>query len=142
MPEATSTSAALHRRQRDLEVRLRLLEAEAIDLAARRGQAVLAGGEPLAQLHQRVAEVEVEQADVAAAIVALEAPLARAREGEGQERQEQLRDAGLALCRLRIEAAAEIDHILRALEARARRWRDLADRLQPIQHQLPWARAC
>jgi hypothetical protein len=97
---------------------------------------VLDGGEPLAQLHQRVAEVEVEQAAVAAAVAALAAPLARVRECEGQERREHLRDAGLALCQQRLEVAGEIDHLLRALEARTRRWRDLAERLQPIQHQL------
>jgi hypothetical protein len=80
-----------------------------------------------------MAEVEVERRDV---VAALEAPLARAREGEGQERREQLRAAGLALCRQRLEVAGEIDHVLRDLEDHVRRWRDLAGRLQPIQHQL------
>jgi hypothetical protein len=134
MPEATSSSSALHQRQRDLEVRLRLLEAEAVDLEARRGQAVLAGGEPLAQLHQRVAEVEVEQADVAAAVGALEAPLARARERERQ--QETLRQAAVGLCRERLEAAAGIDHVLQVFEAHVVRWRSLGDALHPLRHEF------
>ncbi len=136
MPEAASSSSALHQRQRDLEVRLRLLEAEAVDLEARRGQAVLAGGEALAQLHQRVAEVEVEQADVAAGIAALEAPLARAREREQQERQQALRDAATALCQQRLQAAGAVDRALQLLAREVGRWQGLAGRLQPIQHQL------
>ena len=134
-PDAPSW-AALHQRRRDLEVRLRLLEAEAVDLEARRGQAVLRGGEPLAQLHQRVAEVEVEQADVAAAVGALEAPLARARERERQQEQETLRQAAVGLCRERLEAAVGIDHVLQVLEARAVHWRGLGDALHPLRHQL------
>ena len=59
-----ATSSELHQQHKSLEVRLRLLEAEAVDLEARRGQAVLAGGKALAQLHQRAAETEAEIAQL------------------------------------------------------------------------------
>jgi hypothetical protein len=136
MAMVEATSSELHQQHKSLEVRLRLLEAEAVDLEARRGQAVLAGGEPLAQLHQRVAEVEVEQADVAAALAALEAPLARAREHEGQERQQALRQAARSLCEQRLQAASAVDRALQLLAREVGRWQGLARHLAPVTYEL------
>jgi hypothetical protein len=133
MAMVEATSSELHQQHKSLEVRLRLLEAEAVDLEARRGQAVLRGGEALAQLHQRVAEVEVEQADVAAAAGALAAPLARAREREGQQA---LQDAARSLCQQRLQAAGAVDRALQLLAREVGRWQGLAKHLAPVTYEL------
>jgi hypothetical protein len=106
------TAAALYQRHQDLQLRLRLLEAEALDLDGKRGAAVLEGGDTLAQLHQRVAEVERERADVAAAIATLGPQLDAAQEREREQAREELRAAGVELCRQRLEAAGDVDRAL------------------------------
>ena len=133
---APDTSAALYQRHQDLQLQLRLLEAEAADLEGKRGQAVLDGGDALAQLHQRVAEIERERADVAAALATLGPQLDAARERERQAAHDELRETGVQLCQQRLQAAAGIDHALQALEASAARWRGLGEALHPIRNEL------
>ena len=130
------TAAALYQRHQELEVRLRLVEAEALDLEGKRGQAVLDGGEALAQLHQRVAEVERERADVAAALATLGPQLDAARERERQQAHDELRATGVALCQQRLQATADVDRALQALEAHVARWRGLGETLHPLSHRL------
>jgi hypothetical protein len=133
---ADPTAAELYQRHQELQVRLRLLEAEAVELEARRGQAVLDGGDALAQLHQRVAEVERERADVTAALATLGPQLDAAWERERQQAREEQRAIGLGLCQQRLEAAGDVDRALMALQAAATRWRGLGDALAPIRHEL------
>ena len=130
------TAAALYQRHQDLQLRLRLLEAEALDLDGKRGAAVLEGGDTLAQLHQRVAEVERDRADVAAGIAALDPLLAAARERERQAAHEELRATVVGLCGQRLEAAGSLDRLLQALEAHVACWRGLGDTLHPLSHRL------
>jgi hypothetical protein len=130
------TAAALYQRHQDLQLRLRLLEAEALDLDGKRGAAVLEGGDTLAQLHQRAAEIEREQGDAKAALATLGPQLDAAREREQQQAHDELRETGAQLCQQRLQAAADVDRALMALQAAAVRWRGLGDALGPIRHEL------
>jgi hypothetical protein len=121
------TASELYQRQQELQVRLRLLEAEAVDLEGKRGQAVLDGGDALARLHQRVAEVERERADVTAAIATLGPQLEAAQARELEQAREEQRATVLGLSRQRVELAAGIDRVLAALEAHVVAWRGLGD---------------
>src|SRR3954465_4109793 len=102
---AEATAAEFYRRHQDLQLQLRLLEAEAADLDGKRGQAVLDGGDTLARLHQRVAEIERERGDVAAALATLGPQLDAARERERQAAHDELRETGVQLCQQRLQAA-------------------------------------
>jgi hypothetical protein len=133
---ARDHAAALYQRLEGLQLQLRLVEAEAVDLEGKRGQAVLDGGDALAQLHQRVAEVERERADVAAALATLGPQLDAARKRELEQAHDELRETGVALCQQRIEAAADVDRALMALQAATVRWRGLGDALHPIRNEL------
>jgi hypothetical protein len=130
------TAAALYQRHQDLQLRLRLLEAEALDLDGKRGAAVLEGGDTLAQLHQRVAEVERDRADVAAGLGTLGPQLDAARDREQQQARDELRETGAQLCQQRLQAAADVDRALMALQAVTVRWRGLGDALGPICNEL------
>jgi hypothetical protein len=126
------TSEQLQDRQAALQGRASALEAARLE--AERGAAVLAGGEALAQLHQRADAIERERRDLAAGISALEPQLAEARERERERQQEreQLRQQGMVLCRQRVETAATIDQTLHAVG----RWLALASALVPVGHAL------
>jgi hypothetical protein len=134
--QAPDSAAEFYRRHQELELRARLLAAEAADLEARRGQAVLEGGDTLAQLHQRAAEIEREQGDAKAALATLGPQLDAAREREQQQAHDELRETGAQLCQQRLQAAADVDRALMALQAAAVRWRGLGDALHPIRHEL------
>ena len=134
MPEPTATE--LYQRHQGLQQRLRLLEAEAVDLDGKRGQAVLDGGDALAQLHQRADEIEVERRDLTAGIATLDPQLDAARERERQQAHDELRETGVQLCQQRLQAASDVDRALMALQAATVRWRGLGDALGPIRHEL------
>jgi hypothetical protein len=134
MPEPTA--AELHQRLEALQLQLRLLEAEASQLDGKRGAAVLEGGNTLAQLHQRVAEVERDQRDLTAGLATLGPQLDAARERERQQAHDELRETGAQLCQQRLQAAADVDRALMALQAAAVRWRGLGDALGPIRNEL------
>jgi hypothetical protein len=131
-----ATSSALYQRHQDLQQRQRLLEAEAVELDGRRGQAVLEGDEALAKLHARVAEIEREKGDLTAGLARLDGLLDAARERERQEAERELRVTVVDLCRQRLEVAGSLDRLLQALEAHVLHWRGLGDTLHPLSHRL------